>query len=151
MDKLTELVTSLAASVANLAGASAPAGERMDKILRPDKPQLSAADATTLHAQLRNFKIYLNEAQEINKSRWFRAARAVATARAKTTLESIIVQELGGESGYQELLRDPKNPRWNSLWETFEAKLKLVAGLDDSSELNDAVREYGKVVLPRGA
>ena len=36
LDKLTEIVS-------------------MDKIMRPDKPQLSAADAATLHAQLRNF------------------------------------------------------------------------------------------------
>ena len=151
MDKPTEIVTALAASVASLAGASAPAGERMDKILRPDKPQLSAADAATLHAQLRNFKVYLNEAQEVNKSRWFRAARAIATGKARTCLEGIIVQEIGGEAEYQALLREPKHARWNSLWDTYESKLKQISGLDDSSELNFAVQEYGRVVLPRGA
>ena len=108
----------------------------MDKIFRPDKPTLTGSNASALHAELIAFKVYLNEAQEINKSRWFRAARAVATGRARTTLEPIIVQEIGGEEKYQELLTTPKADIWNTLWEKFEGKLKMVAWLDDTSELN---------------
>ena len=92
-----------------------------------------------------------NEAQEINKSRLFRAAQAVASRRARATLESIIVQEIGGETKYPELLTTPKADCWNALWEKFEPKLNMVAGLDDSSELNEAVRGYGRVVLQRNA
>ena len=154
LDKLTEIVTSLAASVAGLATAktSSGLGGAMVKILGPDKPILTGSNASTLHTELRAFKVYPNEAQEINKSRWFRAARAAASGRARATLESIIVQEIGGETKYPELLlTTPKADCWNAPWEKFEPKLKMVAGLGDSSEFDEAVHEYGRAVLQRNA
>ena len=59
LDKLTEIVTSLAASMARLATAktSSSLGGPMDKILRPDKPTLTGSNASTLHTKLRAFKI----------------------------------------------------------------------------------------------
>ena len=123
----------------------------MDKILRPDKPTLTGSNASTLHTKLIAFKVYFNEAQEINKSRWFRAARAVASGRARATLESVIVQDICGETKYQELRTTPKADCWNALWEKSESKLKMVAGLDESPELNEADRKHGKVVLQRSA
>ena len=74
-----------------------------------------------------------------------------SSGRAGATLESIIVQEIGGETKYQELPTTPKDDSWNILWEKFEAKLKMAAWLDASSELNEAVEDYGKVILHRNA
>ena len=37
------------------------------------------------------------------------------------------------------------------MWSALEGKLKQAAGLDAMSELNDAIREYGRVTLKANA
>ena len=92
------------------------------------------------------------EAKCAQKSRWFRAARAVGKGRALEVLDAYIMNVFGKEEEYLGMLNDrPDDSMWESHWQQFEAKLKQAAGLDDTSELNDAVREYGKVRLEPGA
>ena len=50
--------------------------------LRPSKPELTAADAATLHKELKDFEIYMNEVKADNYRVWFRAARTVCSGRA---------------------------------------------------------------------
>ena len=57
------------------------------------------------------------------------------------------MQEIGGEKKYEALLADPKDPLWSKYWDRFEQRLKISVGLDDSDEMNEAVRRFAKCSL----
>lgn len=162
---LHETVALLAKSVGDLAGmvqSNAANNQQLLSVLgdraseerlkvTADKPVVTAAGAETLRDELRRFKIVMNEAKCHERSRWFRAARAVSKGRAAEVLDNFITSDMGGEERYGEALLRPADPTWNGLWERFEAKLKQAAGLDDASELHDAIREYSSVRLEANA
>ena len=172
LDKLTEVVTGLAHTVAGLASvASHERDARSDastrhtellqkladtaaenrKALRPDKPRLTAAGAAALYYELRQFRLYMNDSRLYDRVHWFTGARNVATGKARVTLESFIVRTFGNEERYQAAVdrRDPV--LWDNLWKNFETAPKVNAGLDDASELNEAARIYNQVTLAKGA
>ena len=61
------------------------------------------------------------------------------------------MHSFGSEERYQAAVLDAKNDKdgWTAHWKAFEARLKVEAGLDDSNELNEAVRVYGRVSLDK--
>ena len=72
-------------------------------------------------------------------------ARAVASGRAMTVLNSYIVQKFGNEEKFQEQLKNKTWSGWEGHWKAFEGLLKVATGLDDASELNEAITIYNNV------
>eukprot|EP00975_Prorocentrum_lima_P071303 12936927-Prorocentrum_lima.AAC.1 len=62
-------------------------------------------------------------------------------------MEAFILDFAGSEEVWQRWLKDEDNPRWDDLWEKMEMRLCRAAGLDGSTRLADAIREYGMVRL----
>ena len=158
---LEKMVESLAESVAKLANATvagqggqsqaldrlADAAQDQRRSLRPDKPKLSAATPAVLHAELKNLRLYFNDAKIHEKSLWMSGARAVATGRAATALNSYIIQKFGTEADFQARLLEKSWPEWPSHWRAYESLLKVTTGLDDASELSEAITIYNSVTL----
>ena len=158
---LHHLVSSLAESVAKLAettamnrlGSSdalerlADAASAQRQTLKPDKPKLTAASPAVLHAELKALRLFFNDARVHERSQWWSGARAIASGRAFTTLNSYIVQKFGSDDFFQEKLKDRSWPAWESHWKAFESLLKLATGLDDAGELSEAVTIYNGVSL----
>ena len=116
--------------------------------LRPEKPKLTGKDAAVLHEELRVFRVYMNESKIHDKAKWFSGARSIAKDRAHRVLEAFIVSRFGTEAKFQQALADKGSGiDWPAYWSQYEQRLKVESGLDDASELNEAVRNYGKVKL----
>ena len=119
------------------------------KALKSDKPKLTAVDSATLHKELKRYRLYMNDNKFPEKVYWFTGARSIATDRASVCIEAYIVGAFGTEEHYQRAV-DAKDPElWTHHWLAFERRLKMDTGLDDSSELNEAVRVYGRVSLTK--
>jgi hypothetical protein len=122
-----------------------------NRSLRPDKPKLTAENAVALKKELKRFRLYMNEAKIADKSKWFDSARIVSEGRALAEAEAVIIGVCGNETKYQELLKSPKDPIWITIWEKFESRLKIACGLDDSNEMNEAVRTFSKITLSKSS
>ena len=120
------------------------------RALKAEKPRLTALDAGTLYEELRKFRLYMNDHRLPERVYWFSGARAIASDRARVSIESYIVSQFGSEAGFQRCVAAADSNTWYLHWVAFESRLKLEAGLDDSSELNEAVRVYGRVQLSKG-
>ena len=169
LDQLATLITSLGQTVATLAAtqatAAASSGQNQSELLtklaeaagdgrrglRADKPRLSATDPATLYVELRAFRRYMNDNRWPERIHWFTGARNIATDRARTCIEAYIVQCFGKEEDFQSILIKYKSDGdfWLKHWLAFESRLKMDTGLDDSNEVNEAVRVYGRVVLTK--
>ncbi|CAK0871771.1 unnamed protein product, partial [Prorocentrum cordatum] len=82
------------------------------KGLKADKPKLSASSAAVLHDELREFRLYMNDRKLSHMVRWFTWARAVATDRAKTCIESYIIIHFGNDAGYQRAVDSGDGASW---------------------------------------
>ena len=71
------------------------------------KPTITAANAEDFRQELKRFKVAMNEARAHQKSRWFRAARAVCKDRARQTLETFITTEFGNKDTFMQTLGRP--------------------------------------------
>eukprot|EP00969_Alexandrium_andersonii_P199691 8820260-Alexandrium_andersonii.AAC.1 len=60
----------------------------------------------------------MNEVKIKKSSQWFRSARTIATGRANTEIEFLIVH-IGGEQAYQDKLLRDDEVYWLGLWETY--------------------------------
>ena len=167
-DKLADMIQVLSESVAGLASsaiaqqahAATTASTQQEllqrlteaandnrKALKADKPKLSAVDPATLHTELKAYRRYMNDNKFPEKVYWFTGARSIATDRARVCIESYIIGAFVSEENYQRAV-DAKDPElWMHHWSAFERRLKMDTGLDDSSELNEVVRVYGRVSL----
>ena len=66
-------------------------------------------------------------------------------------LDCFIAQRIGKvEVFYQAVEKWPAEDS-EPLWDAFLARVKHVVGLQDTSEMGDATREYGRVQLGKGA
>ena len=160
--ELGSLVRSLAESVATLAQVTAngqtgqnSALERLadaaadqKRPLRPDKPKLTAATPAALHSELKALRLYFNDARVHDRGQWMAGARAVASGRAMTVLNSYVVQKFGNEEKFQEQLKNKTWSGWEGHWKAFEGLLKVATGLDDASELNEAITIYNNDAEP---
>eukprot|EP00969_Alexandrium_andersonii_P182213 8051898-Alexandrium_andersonii.AAC.1 len=61
----------------------------------------------------------MNEVKIKRPSQWFRSARTIATGRASTEIEFLIVSHIGGEQAYQDALQSDQDSYWQPLWETY--------------------------------
>ncbi len=74
--------------------------------LAPEKPQLQAEDPTALRKELGRFKAYMVHTKVMQKSVWFSNAKAVASGRAETTINTLIQMAFGSEQEYIKELKD---------------------------------------------
>eukprot|EP00969_Alexandrium_andersonii_P076841 3387804-Alexandrium_andersonii.AAC.1 len=89
----------------------------------------------------------MNETKVRRSSQWFRSARTIATGRASTEIEFLIVSAIGGEQSYQTKLTEDDETYWEAMWNTYVTRVKQASGLDDASDLAAAVRIYDRVSL----
>ena len=75
------------------------------RTLRAGKPILTGKDANSLHGELKKFRLYMNEAHLTDPWDWFASARAIATDRAQSVLETMIITRFGKEDHYQAALK----------------------------------------------
>ena len=112
-----------------------------------DKPRLTASSADGLRQELKKMKMYFNDSKVSDRRTWLKTMRNLVNGDAATELEYYIKHELGGENAYQDsLLKDDSNI-WIKRWEKFEARLKQAVHLDNETELNAVIRQYGNVRL----
>ena len=69
----------------------ADAAQDQRRTLRPDKPKLTASSPAALHAELKALRLYFNDGKIHERCHWMSGARAIATGRAATTLNSFII------------------------------------------------------------
>ena len=111
--------------------------------LKSDKPKVTCRDAASLKHELDRFKRYMQEMHSPCGAKWIRAARIVAEDRAQEILKDVIVQTFGSEVMYSECLeRDAANAAWESLWQLYERRLRVAAGLEPQDEMKDVLAEY---------
>jgi len=116
--------------------------------LKSDKPKLSCKDAASLKHELDKFKRYMHEMHAPCGSKWIRAARIVAEDRAQEVLKDIIIQSFGSESDYSTCLeQEADNLAWSDLWNLYERRLRVAAGLDPQDEMKDILSEYSVLKL----
>ncbi len=96
---------------------------------------MTAESAATLREELVKLKRYMNDHKVTSRSRWFEGARTVATGKAQTTIETMLLTSFGSEDEYQSQLREVKDDddeaTWTDFWESVESRLKVIAGLDE--------------------
>ena len=92
-------------------------------------------------------KMYFNDSKVSDRRTWFKTMRNLVSADAAAELKYYIKHELGGENAYQDLLLKDDPSIWAKRWEKFEARLKQAVHLDNETELNAVIRQYGNVRL----
>lgn len=111
--------------------------------LKSDKPKLSCKDAAGLKHELDRFKRYMHEMHAVCGSRWIRAARIVAEDRAQEVLKDVLIQTFGSESVFNTCIeQDPGNAAWERVWQLYERRLRVAAGLEPQDEMKDVLSEY---------
>ena len=108
---------------------------------------LTAGDGATLLAELKRFKVALGEAGITLRSKWLKLARSVASGRAAMELEHYLVSTFGSEERYQRALAQPEHEGWPELWDNFESRLQVSAGLDAATSMRRAIGAYERVRL----
>ena len=86
------------------------AGSR--KTLKMERPALTAADAGTLHSELKSFRMYMNDNIYSETVHWSKGARVIAIGRAKICLESFIVQAFPTQGNYQKAVESKDATLW---------------------------------------
>ena len=124
-----------------------------DKLkLGTEKPKLTATTADGCRDELKAFKTLLVQAGIEQRSKWVKAARAVATGRAKIALDSVIASEVGPVETYVAKLRDdPGSELWGRVWDLFETRIRGTVHLNEDTDLNHAIAKYGELRLQKGA
>ena len=76
-----------------------------------------------------HFKRFCQESRIRSVSTWFQLARNVATSRAKAAIDTMVVQDFGGEDAWQFSLEDSRVD-WAQWWYVFEDRLRVKAACD---------------------
>ena len=85
----------------------------------------------------------MHEMHSVCGSKWIRAARIVSEDRAQEVLKDVLIQSFGTEADFSTCLeKDPNNAAWEKVWNLYERRLRVAAGLDPQDEMKDILSEY---------